>query len=262
MLKFQWPTVPSLQFIPSIGHIRPNASKDITITFKANKPHSFEAKKILGKAWHIKFTKPLSEVPDWDDRLKSVQWVNVASLSQPSAPSVVENISSHSVAISSSLSTSIATAVSVAGKSPAKKKVIETEKEPLHSEVEDSQRDLELFMNGIADFCKYECSIREIRFRDTLMYQTRAYTFPLKNTGQIDLNYQWSILKENESAPTPPPIELRLDENRNVIDEGGEVVPFSIMPTSGTIPPDGEAPITVQFSPLGIADAHYLLQCQ
>lgn len=58
---------------------------------------------------------------------------------------------------------------------PAKQKVIETEAEPPHSVVDGGHRDLELTMSGVAGCTMYECSTSEVKFRDTLMFQTRAF---------------------------------------------------------------------------------------
>lgn len=60
---------------------------------------------------------------------------------------------------------------------PAKKKVIETETEPTHTEQADSGRNVELLVSAAADFCKYECKIESIHFKDTLMFQSRVYEY-------------------------------------------------------------------------------------
>lgn len=156
-VKFQWP--PSglpLVFVPSVGHIKPKTSKTITVTFKTTKPQALKAHKVVGKLWKISFAKPLSEVPDWDDRMKSVQWVTATA---------VENTASINSVLASS-----STASKPPHNAPLKKRVVETEKEPSHQVVDDSHRDLELSVTGVADFCKYECSIRDIKFRETLIY--------------------------------------------------------------------------------------------
>ena len=58
---------------------------------------------------------------------------------------------------------------------PAKKKVIETEPEPSHSVIEDSEKAVPFVISGVVDYCKYQCNFKEIKFKDTLMYQTRRY---------------------------------------------------------------------------------------
>lgn len=241
-LKFQWPTVPALTFVPSTGHIRPKCSKTIAVNFKTQKPQMYKALKVVGRLWKITFSKPLSQVPDWDDRMKSVQWVPVTQPIPPPTPptaatTVLENSSINS----------ISSTTSKFHIGPLKKKVVETEREPVHQVIEETHTDLELSITAIADFCKYECPITEIKFRETMMYQTRAYKFPLRNSGKIQLQYQWSILNYDQTTPET---------------EGEVKPPFFVSPVSGCIASEDEVEITVRFSPLQALEAHYLLSCQ
>jgi len=41
--------------------------------------------------------------------------------------------------------------------------------------MEDGHQVLELFASAVVDWVKYECTTREVQFRDTLMYQSRVY---------------------------------------------------------------------------------------
>jgi hydrocephalus-inducing protein len=253
VIKFQWMSVPTLVFIPTLGHIRPKTSKTITVTFKTSKPQAFKAHKVVGKLCKISFQKPLSEVPDWDDRMKSVQWVIAQPPPPPpQAPTGLENASNNSIPASSSSSSKPAPP-----SAPLKKKIVETEREPAHQVSDDSQRDVELSITGIADFCKYECPIRDIRFKETLIYQTRSFSFPLKNTGRIDLNYHWTILVQDSR----PPSCAEDRDSYSAVDGKDDVIPFSVSPMSGTIMPDKEIDVTVRFSPQKVMEVHYLIHC-
>lgn len=64
---------------------------------------------------------------------------------------------------------------------PAKRKIEEVDPEPSHSIVEDSQRELELFVSAVADYVKYSTTTTSIKFRDTFMYQTRSYRYSYNN---------------------------------------------------------------------------------
>ena len=251
-VKFQWPAVPALTFLPGVGHIKPKCSKTIVVHFKTAKPLAHRALKVTGRLWKISFSKPLAQVPDWDDRMKSVQWVPVGPMPLPPAtppPTVVAAAAAATGLENSSLnSISSTTSKPHAAAPPLKKKVIETEKEPGHQVVEETHTDLELSVTAVADFCKYECPVTDIRFYETLMYQTRAYTFPLKNTGKIQLHFQWSILNQFQvSSPEK---------------ETGVKAPFTLTPMAGDIAPDEEVDITVRFSPLEVTEARYILSCQ
>lgn len=251
-MKFQWPSITPLVFNPSVGHIKPKTSKTITVTFKTTKPQALRAHKIVAKTWKISFSKPHSQIPDWDDRMKSVQWVTMALPPPLPAATGLENASLNSIPLTSSTTSKHHTP-------PAKKKVVETEKEPAHHVVDDTYRDIELSVTGTADYCRYECPVQDIKFRDTLMYQTRAYSFLLKNTGKIELIYQWAVLGRVDSYRSSLQERAGSSATTDVV---RKEPPFSVSPVSGTILPDREMEFTVRFSPLHVVDAHYLIHCQ
>lgn len=58
---------------------------------------------------------------------------------------------------------------------PAKKKVVEIEPEPANTEVPESGRNVELLVTANADYSKFKCKTEQIKFRDTLMFQTRVF---------------------------------------------------------------------------------------
>jgi len=272
VLKFQWCPVSCLSFIPTTGHIKPNSSRDITISFSSIKPISLKAQKVIGKMCRINYLGSLSEVSDWDDSMKSIHWVNVLPPgSSPTNPMSLEE-TSYSSTSASALATSTTaettkppiTAISGPARlsTPAKKKVEEIEKEPSHAVIDDTSRDLEMLATGLTDNTKYECAIKSIKFKDTLMYQTRLYRFSLKNTGLTYLEFTWIFLREDGTPPPAMPTSLQLDKSGNVIGEGGKVVPFTVEPSSGVIPPETEGQVTVRFSPLDILNETYLLRCQ
>ena len=245
VIRFQWPSLPYLSFIPSDGHIKPNSSKDIAVTFKSTTTQALKMQKVIGKLWKISFSKPLSEIPDWDSRLKTIRWVNVPCCASPQPDSS---------------NTDGKLAASRPPGAPGKRKVIETEQEPPHSVVDDSHRDLELFVSAVTNFAKYECSVGEVKFRDTLIYQTRLYTFPLTNVGEIPLSYRWVMTDSDGSTLTPHPSQLQVSDSGSVISEGGEVVPFTITPASGEIQPGSKITFTLRFSPLDVTNMRYLFK--
>ena len=233
-VKFQWPSLPSLNFTPSTGHIKPATSKDIAVVFKTlNKPQSFVAQKVSGKLYKISFSQPLSQIPDWDDRMKSVRWVNI-----PPPQTSLESSGADSVVPQSTLAKPAL--------APAKKKIIETDPEPACSIVDDSHRDLELLISAVADFAKYECPVEEIQFKDTLMYQSKVYSFPVKNVSLIPLTYEWVVT----------------DDQGHPLTVEGEMNLFSITPSSGIIQPESEVSFTLRFSPLDVLNTQCLFRCK
>ena len=226
------------------------------MTFKSSQPFAFKLQKLSCEVKKILFSKPLNQIPDWDDRMKSIRWVKNVQSGHSRPPTQENAANGDSTEIESPDKVPSFPAI------PAKKKVIETEPEPPHSDVENSTREIELIVSGVSDFAKYECPIREVNFRDTLMYQTRVYTFPLKNAGLIALSYQWVVVDGEGSPITPHSSQLHLDSEGSVVSEGGEVVPFSISPMSGRIRVGEEETFTMRFSPLDVVERLCTFRCK
>ena len=141
--------------------------------------------------------------------------------------------------------------------------VVEVEAEPQNTAVDDSRREHTLSVWATVDYARYTCPCQEIRFTDTLLYQTRVYKLPLSNTGQIDLSYSWSVVHVDGSPATPHSSQLELDQTTGTVaGEGGEVVPFSISQTSGQILPGRDTVFSVSFSPLDVREWEYKLVCR
>ena len=87
---------------------------------------------------------------DWDDRMRTVKWVDVAPEEEP---------------------------FSTARKAPrpAKKKITEVEAEPPFTALENSTKDVELLLSAVCDYAKYRCKVESVHFKDTLMFQSRVY---------------------------------------------------------------------------------------
>ncbi len=56
-----------------------------------------------------------------------------------------------------------------------RKKVVEIEPEPRYIKSEENTQPLELFVTANCDYSKYRCKTNVIRFKDTLMFQTRVF---------------------------------------------------------------------------------------
>ena len=122
------------------------------MTFKTSKPIQLTKEKLLCSITKITFDRPVNEVPDWDDRMRSIKWIDVPpttsdpSSADPQRPS-----------------------------RPARKKVVEADVEPSHQRIEEQTRLLDIYVSATADYCRYKCSDFEIRYLDTAMLQTRVH---------------------------------------------------------------------------------------
>ena len=147
-----------------VGHLHPGRTKDFNVTFQTDQPKSLAEEVVECSVHKIAFDKPLSDVADWDDRVKTVKWIDVAANVAPPAPG----------SDSGKPATPQLIPPPTASR-PAKRKVIEIEPEPPSTEVPDSARTLELLVSANSDFSKCKCKVESIHFRDTLMLQTRVY---------------------------------------------------------------------------------------
>ena len=53
--------------------------------------------------------------------------------------------------------------------------VVETDPEPAHSVLEENYRELQLQISANVDFASYKCQTGDVRFKETLVYQTRVF---------------------------------------------------------------------------------------
>ena len=115
--------------------------------------------------------------------MRSVKWVTIRQQSrgseqQAGSPTSANVLSKPTSATERGVGDATSTiGVAKPPTTPAKRKVEEVDPEPSHSIVEDSQRELELFVSAVADYAKYSTTTTNIKFRDTFMYQTRSYRY-------------------------------------------------------------------------------------
>ncbi|XP_052229341.1 hydrocephalus-inducing protein homolog isoform X3 [Dreissena polymorpha] len=246
-IRFQWPADhPQLKFLPTIGHLHPNASKDFTIAFKSEKPVTFTESVVPCKVTKITFPKP-GMIGDWDDRIRTVKWVDV-----PTSPSTGEG------------STAGATKTTATTPRPAKRKVVEIEPEPSHMELPETSRNVDMLVNAVADYSKFKCKVESISFRETLMFQTRVFEFSLCNEGAVQMDYSWQVVMENFTPTIQRAVTFISEGDRpesRVDVVNTHYVPFSIEPDFGTIAAGKKTRITVKFSPLDANDYEGRLVC-
>ena len=102
----------------------------------------------------IAFDRPINEIADWDDRMRSVKWIDVPQ-------STVDPINPDTQRTNR----------------PARKKVVEADIEPAHLCLEEQASPLDIYVSAIADYCRYKCSDFEIRYFDTAILQTRIHEY-------------------------------------------------------------------------------------
>ncbi|XP_014477569.1 PREDICTED: hydrocephalus-inducing protein homolog [Dinoponera quadriceps] len=165
-LRFQWDEHPNVVFTPSIGHLKGLTCKEIVATFLSSEPANYVDTHLDCTIYAIELVD-LAKEPCWDDRETEVRWVTINS--DDAADEQETNAETYA------------------------RKVVEPVHEPSHEIVPGTTKCIQVLLNAIVAFSKYSCLVKEINFKDTLMFQTREYVFTFSNTGTVDVEYTWWI---------------------------------------------------------------------
>ncbi|NXL46323.1 HYDIN protein, partial [Podilymbus podiceps] len=262
-MRFEWLAGTPFHFSPQVGHLHAGCAKDITVTLKSDVAVAFKMHPVKCKVARIAFQLPPEQVTDWDDRLRTIKWVD-----DTRAPAATW---------------------------PVKKKVIETDPEPAHTVLEKSSREVELRLSAVVDYAEFKLDTNMIRFKETLLFQTRTFTFQLSNTGNVALEYTWMAAVEDERAVSrteellPPSLDadflsstsgasVKLQSSRcssqlghsldhlsssvsSSLNMVGAAPLFSVEPRSGTIPASQEQLFQMKFSPVYVGDFESCMLC-
>jgi hydrocephalus-inducing protein len=177
-----------LTFSPRVGHLHAGCAKDITISFKSAEPKNIRKELMLCQLFKINFEQPINEVKDWDDRMTQIKWIsevvqttNSLSGSISSEHPILTNSAQQKQQLND-LGANLPGAVgqqtngqTATNKQIVRKKVVEVEPEPRHVRSDESVQPLELYVSANCDYCRFKCRTNAIRFKDTLMFQTRVF---------------------------------------------------------------------------------------
>ncbi|XP_036202709.1 hydrocephalus-inducing protein homolog [Myotis myotis] len=240
VIRFEWPSLATITFAPQTGHLHPGCAKDIVMTLRSDIPINMKKMDIKCKVSKILFQQPADHVPDWDDRMRTVKWVDMPR--------------------------------NMPGTFTPKRKVIETDPEPAHSVLEEHYRELMLQVSANVNFASYQCPTSEVHFKDTLVYQARVFQLELVNTGSVQLEFSWTL---EETAKT---VSFAMPENQgsqkdqlsqgstadSAVEHSTDPSPlsFSVVPISGVVPVGKAEKIQVKFSPLEVGDFESTIICQ
>ncbi|KAJ3029566.1 UNVERIFIED_CONTAM: hypothetical protein HDU68_011780 [Siphonaria sp. JEL0065] len=198
IMRVNWvPDTQDFVFSPAVLHIRPKTKRDITVSFCAKLPAELNHIKAYCKASKIKYINSGSDI-DWDDKAKAIRWLTTEA----------------------------------AALTP--RKVIEQYPEPQYEMLPGTSPERILLLSANADYSLYDCDISNIKFKSTLMYQTRIFKFSVKNPGKVVLKYSFIFYSDN-GYPMEP---------------SSEECPFSVSPNTGSIDPGESTMLTVKFAPM------------
>ncbi|XP_051916753.1 hydrocephalus-inducing protein homolog isoform X2 [Hippocampus zosterae] len=236
VVRFEWPSEDSyLTFSPQVGHLHAGCSKEMTVIFCAKGRVTLTKQQITCKICQVTFQLPLDQVPDWDDQKKTVQ----GSWTQPQQT----------------------------GKNKKQNS------EPGCSVVKGSDWDLHLRVSAVCDFVKFSCNTTNIRYKDTLAYQSSTHQVQIVNEGAVRLEFSWQVLIDSSSCPMSqeggmssrtvteerPPSTLTTE--RSLLMGSPHMHYFTVEPSIGAILPGTVQIFSVCFSPLEAGQFQGRLHC-
>ncbi|XP_041282552.1 hydrocephalus-inducing protein homolog [Onychostruthus taczanowskii] len=175
-MRFEWEADGPFQLSPKVGHLRPRRSKEITVTLKSDVPATFRRHLVKCKVTKIDFDLPPRKVPDWDDQKLIMSWWSTPSKDP-------------------------------GDKSPKIERVVKIAPEPVHTVVEDSSQEVEVYLSAVVGYPELKLNTVVVQFKDTLPFHTRTATFSMHNTGKVALEYYW---EEPADKPAKKPYSITL----------------------------------------------------
>ncbi|XP_070307131.1 hydrocephalus-inducing protein homolog isoform X1 [Odocoileus virginianus] len=246
VIRFEWPLLATVSFSPQMGHLHPGCAKDIVVTMKSDVPINLKKMGVKCKISKIMFALPADQVPDWDDRMRTVKWMDVPK--------------------------------NTPGTFTTKRKVIETDPEPAYSVLEENYRELQLQISAHVNFASYKCQTTDVHFKETLVYQTRVFEFELINSGNVQLEFNWIseetakavsfAMPDNQGFSQRDQLSQGTPHTASTVDSAVDhwnetsLPPFCVEPISGTVLVGKTQKLKVKFSPLEVGDFESNLFCQ
>lgn len=233
-------------FYPTAGHLRAGASKQIKVMVRGKETKKYENIDFVCDTWVIaQNAEDSSKWIEWDDSMKTLKMV------RPSEQKKI--LRDREIAEQKRKDEAEAAAAAASkgkGKPPAKApapvleeivvdmseepsvQLIDVIPEPEHELIEQQPKSQTLKTSCVIDYAAYECAIKQMEFKPTLMYATRTLKFTIKNTSQIGLDYNFKIVNSSSG----------------ILDAG----PYTIIPKKGAIAPSCDENFIVKFAPVEI----------
>jgi len=219
IMRYAFAKHKDVRFVPSCGHMLPGSSHMVTATFQPTAPCSYANKPEI-ECVMTKITLPAQD-PDaemWNDSRRETRWV------------VNEGVDGRLV----------------------RTELSEAVPEPSMSHVANATN-LTVNLSGVSDYSKFEIKtldeepkdLKDVSFKETLMYQTRLYKYQLVNTGVVAFGYSWDVA----------------EDAMDVSNQETHYTPFTVEPSSGRVEAGEFIEFTTKFAPLDAGEFAALLKC-
>jgi hydrocephalus-inducing protein len=274
--RFNWLNnyEPSLDITPSVGFLLPKTTKTITATFCSKESIKIQSSNLYVELKQVK----LNNNEDWDNSMKIIKKVslseynNIIAKKQEEAQKRKDEIE---ILVNTLMGgkggkTNPPAAKKDQNQNAPKKKedgllsrpneenIMEVEinlPEPNYSIIEKSEKFNTIRVTAVADYVKFQCQVKEIKFKPTTMYGSRKHEFQLRNISSINMHYNFTII--NPSPYINNSSMVNLSNPMYVSSDNQDDAPFSVFPKSGVLPPNNDEIIRVRFSPTEVDDTNF-----
>jgi hydrocephalus-inducing protein len=194
-------------FTPATGHLHAGASKIITVTFHPTQPIQILDQEIHLSLYNIEFPRGIEMPSNWDSPIHDLAMIALVGNSGSGKDPKETKDGKAEAKGGGKPNPKVKNTSSIIG---SKEKPLTTPPplglkdgpiEPLHEIINGSNKAFRLKLHAIVDTARYECNCKSIQFKTTMMYQTRVYSFTVKNLSSTVLPLRWQVLMSDMSLP-------------------------------------------------------------
>jgi hydrocephalus-inducing protein len=254
-VKYTWNAIPNITVYPTFGHLHSKSSTEITVTLLAPEPLEYVNQVVKCELQKIQYVD--GNIQEWDERHKTIKWIQVDEEEEKRQKEEEErkkqeesdkrkkkrpnSRSSGRLADNKKKKNDDAPPPSdVTITTPPKlvtRRVEIINPEP-QIQIVHALPVKPLRVSALADFVQFEHTCpTEVSFKLTKMFESRLFTFTMKNTGKVNMNYDWKG------------------------DEDFTNGPYTVTPQTGTLEPQTEETFTIKYAPLDVGDHFTNLYC-
>eukprot|EP01038_Epipyxis_sp_PR26KG_P004323 gene4323-6124_t len=289
-LKFEFQSNDSIgdvvTFSPSVGHLGPNGSREIKVTFSTDKPVELKNITMVCLLKRIEYQSDSNEEEVglhgvWDNSMKSYR---VAT------PEDVEKIQAADLQLQeynklAEIEKAKGKKAKPLGPPPPKcllelapkredddsdaQYLYEIVQEPANQLVADfTTQQLTVTCAGVADIAKYNCqgNNENIPFKPTFLFQSSIHKFKFTNESNITLPVKWlfdDLKRRGISTAARSSLQSRLGSSYGTT--ANQTIntipcPFTIEPQEYNVKPKSDQEFTIKFTPLEVEDFVYSLR--
>eukprot|EP01041_Mallomonas_annulata_P003640 gene3640-7257_t len=287
-----------LSFFPCVGHLAPNSSKEIVVTFTSSEAVHLDAAKIFCLLRRIEYSKTEGDGGGssggegetsslcgiWDDSMKSIRPATDGDLERIAAdekalteyktklndPKLKPKKSSVKGA-AMELPAPVLSGLQLLPPSSSNghQMVCETSLEPACTFAPSETQTLTVACHAVADAAAFKCDIPngQIPFKSTYLYQSSAYSFSFENESNISLPVKWSFdnVKKRALATRAGTSQSGVRAPSRAVSAGATFssiipCPFTIEPEEAVVSPKSSQSFTVRFLPLEVDEFAYVLR--